>query len=200
MKVPQRRQQRIGASFFAVALILAFAAAGQAQDPREVQMPAPPPLRVMPRFDRDQIDTGKDAKDRLRITIELADAHLLRAEELANQNKHEAGLIELGLYMALIDDAMRYLGGMKSDSNRVRDLYKRLELNLRAQWFRLAAIRRVSPAEYAGQIKAAEEFARSARTDALDSFYGHTVLREAAKDPSEDKRAKDSTAGAPKRP
>jgi hypothetical protein len=39
-------------------------------------------------------------------------------------------------------------------------------------------MRRDTPADYSIHLKAAEEFVRNARSDALDSFYGHTVLRE----------------------
>jgi hypothetical protein len=178
-------------------------ALNNSQDPKAVQMPAPPPLRIVPRYEREQLSAAKDAKDRIRITIEVAEGHLLRSEELSNLRRHDACLMELGSYMALIDDAMTFLNGMKRDSNRTRDLYKRLELALRAHGLRLAGIRRVTPAEYAGQIKAAEEFVRNVRTDALDSFYGHTVLRELpqeAKDASRDTPVKDPPPGGPKRP
>jgi len=39
-------------------------------------------------------------------------------------------------------------------------------------------MRRSTPADYAIHLKAAEEFARETRTEALESFYGHSVLRE----------------------
>jgi len=198
---------RISVWFSAGALLLALApliyALTNAQDPKAAQMPAPPPLRFVPRFEREQVNAAKDAKDRIRITIELAEGHLLRSEELSAARRHDACLMELGGYMALVDDAMDFLSGMKRDSNRTRDLYKRLELALRAHGLRLAGIRRVTPAEYAGQIKAAEEFARNVRTDALDSFYGHTVLRELpqeAKEASREKPVNDAPAGGPKRP
>jgi hypothetical protein len=47
-------------------------------------------------------------------------------------------------------------------------------------------MRRDTPADYAIHIKEAEEFARNTRTEALESFYGHTVLRE---DPNGEKRS-----------
>jgi hypothetical protein len=189
-----------GASFLALAP-LSFAQ-GYPQDPRAIQMPAPPPLRFMTRFEREQLNAAKEAKDRIRITIELAEGHLLRSEEFSGAHKHDASLMEIGSYMALVDDAMNFLGGMKRDANRTRDLYKRVELALRAHGLRLAGIRRVTPAEYAGQVKAAEEFTRNVRTDALDSFYGHTVLRELSQEAKEGSREKpkDSPVGGPKRP
>jgi hypothetical protein len=39
-------------------------------------------------------------------------------------------------------------------------------------------MRRVTPLEFAVWIKKVEDFARAGRTEALNSFYGHTVVRE----------------------
>ncbi len=67
---------------------------------------------------------------------------------------------------------------MKGDSNKTRDLYKRIELTLRAHGPRLSAVRRGTPSEYSFWMKEVEDFARNGRTEALNSFYGHTVFRE----------------------
>lgn len=202
MKVALAHIKQIEPMAIAIALLLAFSSIARAQDPREVQLPAPPPLKVMPRYEREQVNAAKDAKERIRISIELAEGHLLRAEDTANARRHDACMIELGNYMALVADSMKFLSGMQRDSNRTRDLYKRLEMALRAHGLRLSAIRRITPAEYAGQVKAAEEFARNTRTDALDSFYGQTVIREAAAEPKDtgEKSRKDSPPGGAKRP
>jgi hypothetical protein len=53
-----------------------------------------------------------------------------------------------------------------------------LELSLRAHGPRLSIIRRSTPSEYAVWIKEIEDFARKGRTEALNSFYGHTVLKD----------------------
>lgn len=180
-----------------------FMALGQvsyAQDPVALT-PAPPPMKFVPREDRDQLTAAKDAKERIRTSITLADSHLLRAEEFTSGRKHDSALIELGNYMGLVEDAMGYLSHIKRDSNRTRDLYKRLELSLRGQGLRLAAIRRLTPAEHASQIKAAEDFARDSRSEALKSFYGQTVVPEAAKQTRTEKTEKESTTvGETKRP
>ena len=39
-------------------------------------------------------------------------------------------------------------------------------------------MRRNTPLEFAVWIKHVEDFARDGRTEALNSFYGHTVVRE----------------------
>ena len=47
-------------------------------------------------------------------------------------------------------------------------------------------MRRTTPLEFAVWIKQVEDFARDGRTEALNSFYGHTVVRE-SKDKTNEK-------------
>ena len=91
------------------------------------------------------------------------------------------------MYWALIDDVLNFLKTIEQDSNRRRDLYKRVELALRSHGPRWTTIRHSTPAEYAVWIKEIEEFARNGRTEALNSFYGHTVMRESPQKPSDSK-------------
>lgn len=163
----------------------------RAQETRNPQMPAPPPLKVVLKDDRAQLNETKDAKDRLRKTIELAEIHLQHAEALTSQQKYEGVLFELGAYLALVDDALKFLGQMNHDRGRTRDLYKRLEIDLRGDGPRLTAMRRITPLEFAIRVKEIEDFAREGRTEALNSFYGHTVVREKKK-ADDAKPAKDS--------
>jgi len=146
--------------------------------PATPQMPSPPPMRFVLSEDRNQLAPIKDPKQRIRLTIELAEARLTRMEELTSQKSFPEASEVLGNYLGLIEDAMHFLGSMTQDKNGTRDLYRRLDIALRAQIPRLAVMRRDTPADYSIHLKTAEEFVRSTRSDALDSFYGHTVLRE----------------------
>jgi hypothetical protein len=175
----------------------------RAQEPAAQQLTAPPPLKIISREERARIDAADDSKARLRTTIELAELRLAKAEVLTSEHNFEGATGELGKYEALIDDALNYLSPMMRDKNKTRDLYKRLELALRAHGPRLTAIRRSTPLEYAVWIKASEEFARKGRTEALNSFYGHTVFREPQKKAEErppEKPIKDSAAAPERRP
>ena len=145
--------------------------------PQPTPLTAPPPFKTIPKAERGQIVQG-DPKQRLRQTIEFADAHLALAEKHTAETNYEAASVEIGIYHARIEDALTFLGAQKRDSNKTRDLYKRLELALRADGPRLTAIRRITPIEFAVWIKKAEDFARQGRTEALNSFFGHTVVRE----------------------
>jgi Arc/MetJ-type ribon-helix-helix transcriptional regulator len=146
--------------------------------PPTPQMPSPPPMRFVLPEDRNQLAAIKDPKARVRVTIELTEARLTKIEQLTAEKSFPEASEVLGNYLGLVEDAMQFVGHMTPDKNSTRDLYRRLDIALRAQIPRLAVMRRDTPADYSIHLKAAEEFVRNARSDALDSFYGHTVLRE----------------------
>jgi hypothetical protein len=156
-------------------------------------------MKVIAKEERAQIDqTGSDSKQRLRLTIQLAGARLTRAEQQTAQGNYDVASNEVGSYHALIEDALRFLAAMKRDSNKTRDLYKRLELALRSDGPRLTTMRRTTPLEYAVWIKKVEEFARESRTEALNSFYGHTVVRDRENDTKSNEKPKEIPTPTPK--
>jgi transposase len=177
-------------TFAAHLLLLAFVCipAVNAQDaqpqatPQATPLPAPPPFKMIVKEERDALEQqSRDSSKRLKLTIEYAGGHLTRAEQHTARENFEAASAEIGMYHALIESALAFLSTFKRDSNKTRDLYKRLELSLRADGPRLTAMRRITPLEYAVWIKKVEDFARAGRTEALNSFYGHTVVREPEK-------------------
>ena len=154
-----------------------FVPAVYAQDPRPLDQTAPPPAKVITREERSQLNQAKDEKARIKLSIELAETHLTNAENHTSQQQYEGAAAEAGMYWALIEDALSFMKTVERKGNRRRDLYKRLELSLRAHGPRWATLRRSTPAEYAVWIKEIEEFARNGRTEALNSFYDDTVIR-----------------------
>jgi hypothetical protein len=164
-----------------VTLIAAMSAVGMAQDSRSIdQLPAAPPMRTIPETERTQLNDVKDSKSRIKKTVGFADAHLLRAETAANQQQFDLSLRELGNYLGLFEDAFTFIAKLNSgDSGKSRDLYKHIELALRSHGPRLTVMRRATPLEYAMRMKEVEDYARDGRTDALNAFYGHTVVRDA---------------------
>ncbi|HYJ88669.1 MAG TPA: hypothetical protein VEW46_21565 [Pyrinomonadaceae bacterium] len=159
------------------------AIAGGQEPPRATDV-SPPPLKTISRLERSQIDEADDSKSRVKITLTLAETHLANAEARTSQNDFAGASAAMGKYWALIEDVFAFLKTHKPESNKTRDLYKRVELALRAQGPRLTAMRRSTPAEFSVWIKEIEDFARNGRTEALNSFYGHTVFREANPKPS----------------
>jgi hypothetical protein len=157
--------------------ICLLSASAQAQ-PRTSQLPVPPPMRFVARDDRSQLTTTNDAKARVRMTIDLSNARLARTEELTSQKQFEQAAEALGNYLGLVEDVRRYIGSLKVGRTNMQDLCRRLDIALRGQIPRLAVVRRSTPADYAGHIKEAEEFIRNTRTEALESFFGHSVFQD----------------------
>ena len=149
-----------------------------AQQPRSPQLPAPPSMRIVSPDERSQLTAARDPKARLRTSIDLAANRLTRTEEFTSAKRFDQASEELGEYLGLLDNVRGYMGSMNRDKGSTRDLYRHLEIALRAHIPRLAVMRRSTPTAYAGNLKAAEEYLRDARSEALDSFYGHSVLRE----------------------
>ena len=185
-----------------VAVIVLVAPETRGQDYRLplISAPPPPPMKFVSRTERTQLSASRDAKARTRAAILLAEARLARAEQLTVGQQYEAASAELGIYQGLVDDALNYLDGVET-KKKSRDIYKNLELSLRAHCARIEAIRRMTPAEHAVHVKAICELARNARSEALNAFYGDTVIRETSPDEkaSSGGSMQDSTAGSAKK-
>jgi len=175
-------------------VILLFAAlyvpALRGQEPRVQEQTAPPPLKIITRQERTQLDESKDPKARMKTTLELAETHLTNAENHTTQHEYDNAAAEAGMYWALVENALAFMKTIERDNNRRRDLYKRLELALRAHGPRLSTLRRSTPAAYSVWIKEIEDFARKGRTEALNSFYGNTVIRDVPQKPMEAKEGR----------
>lgn len=180
-----------------VACVCAPAVNAQDAQPSPTPLTAPPPIKLISKEERMQLEQAGDSKARIRATIDLAAIRLTRAEELTKQSNYDGAGNEVGSYEALIQDALTFLAGMKRDSNKTRDLCKRLELALRAHAPRLTTMRRETPLEHAVWIKKTEEFARAARTEVLNTFYGHTVVREPQKTDKRQETPKESPTPTP---
>lgn len=177
---------------------LGTCALGQpAQGPR---MPAPPPMRFVSRTERSQLDAAKDPKARLRSTIKLAEDRLIRAENMTSQKAYDEASIELGGYLGLIGDLRAFIATLERDKGSTRDMYRHLEMAVRPHISRLAVIRRGTPASYALHLKDAEEYIKDTRAEALDSFYGHSVLKEPLPEKSPTPETPKQSPDAIKRP
>jgi hypothetical protein len=179
MPTPELRRKFIVTLGIAT-VVLACSICAHAQEPPVQQLIAPPPPKAIPKDERAQLEATKDAKARVKLSLQLSENHLLTAEQYTTQGNYEAASGEIGKYHAVIDDLLKTTAALNSDKNKTRDLYKKIELALRAHGPRLTSMRRTTPLEYAVWIKEVEEFARDGRTEALNSFYGHTVVRETA--------------------
>jgi hypothetical protein len=159
-------------------------------------LPAPPPLRLVPRDVRSQLDAARDAKARVRLSVELAEARLASAERMTSQQQFEAASRELGIYQGLLDDALRFLKEQK-EQKKLREVYKRFEISLRAHAARLETMRRITPSEYAVHIKTLTDYTRTVRGEALNGFYGDTVIRDLPEEEKERAPEQEKTGSQP---
>jgi len=165
-------------SIFPVMLICVLSTSAFSQQPKIPGMPAPPPMRFVTRSERSELDSARDPKARLRATLTIAEGHLQRAETFTADKKFDAAAAELGEYLGLIGDMRSFVATLNTDKASTRDINRHFEFSVRLHIPRLAVMRRDTPAEYASNIKDAEEYIKDTRAEALDSFYGHSVLRE----------------------
>ena len=145
------RPDRLHSALLITPVILLFVALYTpglgAQESRPQVHTAPPPLKIITRGERAQLTEAKDEKARVKLTIELAEIHLRNVEIQTAQQQYDAAGAELGMYWALFEDVLSLMRKAERDNNRKRDLYKRLELALRAHGPRLNAVRRTTPSE-----------------------------------------------------
>lgn len=139
---------------------------------------APPPMRYIPDALRAQLSAAKDIKARTRLSLELADAQVTRASEHTAADRFEEATRELGIYEALIRDAITFVQKSGPVDNKRRDQYKRIELTLRSHVPRIETIRRSLPAPNAVYARATLDYIRGLRTEALNAFYDDTVIRD----------------------
>lgn len=138
----------------------------------------PPPIKLLPGNLRTSLNAARDLKARVRLALELTGEVLQRAEQLTSGQRYDAATSELGVYQALVEDTLQFLREGSTGNNKSRDLYRRIEQTLRAQASRIEAIRRLTPADYAVSFRAVFNTAKQARTEALNAFYGDTVVRD----------------------
>lgn len=156
-------------------------------------------MRFVSRTERSQLDSARDPKTRLKSTIKLAEDRLVRAEGLTAQKAFDEASIEIGGYLGLIGDMRQFIGTLDRDKGSTRDINRHFEIAVRPHIPRLAVLRRSTPANYSVHLRDAEEYIKDTRSEALDSFYGHSVLRE----PPAEKKTPDTnkeSSGTPKRP
>lgn len=166
------------------------------------EVTAPPPMKFVSNEERAQLSALPDPKERVRVSLEIAEGHLRHAEDATFTRSYDPASAALGRYQAVIEESLRYLAGLHTDNKKIRDLFKRLEITLRAHVARIETIRRDTPFENSVNVRAILDSVRSSRTQALNIFYSDTVVREVLQDnakPPDEKSSKDSTPSPQKK-
>jgi len=142
---------------------------------------APPPLRYVPDDVRRQLDAeARDVKERTKLCLQLAEDRLARASAAIDADRFEDATKELGVYEAIVADSINFVQSSGRTGNKLRDIFKRIEMTLRSHVPKLETLRRGLPAAHAVYAKATIEFVRNERDQALSAFYDDTVIPESA--------------------
>ena len=136
----------------------------------------PPPIKVISKEEREQLSKETKIKNRTKLSLELMETRLLKAEELGSKNQYKEMFIELGRFHALVDNALWFLNRNDTDSGKVLNNFKRLEIGLRAFIPRLELIRRELPLNFEYYVRNLIINVRDARSKAVEPQFGDTVL------------------------
>jgi hypothetical protein len=162
-----------------IALCLLAGVNAGAQETPEEQVPAnlaPPPLKILSKEEKSALDASSDLKDRTKLSLELMEARLKKAEELNTDERYNALLSELGGFQALMDDALKYLNRNDDGRGKVMNTFKKFEMSLRAFTPRLELIRREMPERFEYHVRKILIFLRDTRSKAVEPLFSNTVV------------------------
>ncbi len=149
-----------------------------AQIEKRFEDTAPPPLKILSKDEKSQLELLTDIKQRTKTALELMEMRLIKAEALGVKEEYQAMFTELGSFHALVDNTLDFLSKNNNDSGKVLNSFKRLELSLRKYITRLELIRRDLPIKYELYVRQLVRYIRDARTRAVEPLFDDTVVPE----------------------
>jgi hypothetical protein len=183
-----------------LAVMCGDARAQEAQTPQQRDEGGPPPLRYLPQDVRGRLEAERDPKARARLGMLIAEECLMKAEQFADQDQFVAATGQVGVYEAVVADTIGFLHKPGRANNKLRDIFKRVEITLRAHVTRLESIRRGLPSQHAVYLLDAIEFVRDHRDKALGAFYDENVIREPRRSEQPLPAGERATSNGPARP
>lgn len=162
--------------FASVVMSLAiFSSAASAQIVPQIQT-APPPLKVVPKTERETLSKEKKPKERTKLALEFMDARLVKAESANTSDDLTLMFTELGIFHALMDDTLDFLDKVHQSTGKSLDNFKRFEIGLRRFTPRLEMLRREMPLTHEYYLRTLLRQVRDARTKATEPLFGDSVI------------------------
>ncbi len=161
--------------FLGLIFSLALAAAAQAV-PLDAHDIEPPPMKIISKGERGQLDAQRDIKQRTKLALELMHLRLKSAETSYAAADFKTMFSELGGFHALMENTLAFLNMAGSSEGKILDNYKRFELGIRPFMPRLELIRRELPDRFDPYVKNLVRSVRDARTKAVEPLFGNTVV------------------------
>jgi len=160
--------------FAAAILLFTLPCVAQTQEPDGQEVP--PPLKILPTGEKNQLNAETDPKKHTSLALELSEGHLTKAEELVGKEDFESMLKELGSFNAVIDEAVTFIAKNNAGGGKILSSSKKLEIGLRSYSPRLEVMRRDVPSGYEPYLRGLIKAVRNARSKAIEPFFGTTVL------------------------
>lgn len=136
---------------------------------------APPPLKIMSKEEKTQLESESGVKDKTSLYLTFMDARLKRAEELSSQDSFADSMSQFGIYHGLLEGLMDFLKN-ENKSNKALGGFKKLEMALRAHNVRIETVRRIMPFQYAYHVSQLQRYVRRTRGEATESLFSDSVV------------------------
>lgn len=140
------------------------------------QETAPPPLKILLKGEKDQLDSEADVKKRTVLALNLMEIHLKKAETLDAQNNFLEMYAELGRFSALMDYTLKFLNRNGNGNRKALNNFKRFEIGIRTFPPRLEIIRRNLPIRYELYVRNLIRAIRDTRSKAVEAFFDDGVV------------------------
>lgn len=137
---------------------------------------APPPLKTISKDEKKILDAENDAKKRVKVSLELMDARLVKAEKLRTEESYRESLNELAGFHAIVDNTLTYLIDRDKVENKLEKRFIDFEIYLRKQIPRLETIRREMPNRYSYHVGKIMKAVREARARAVEPLFSDSVV------------------------
>jgi hypothetical protein len=137
---------------------------------------APPPLKILSKEEKKQLDETPDFKKRTVLALALMEARVKKAAALDAQNDYEQMYQELGAFHALIDYTLNFLYRSNDGNRKNLSNFKRFEIGLRAFPPRIEVIRRELPIKYEFYLRSLLKIIRDTRSKAVEPFFSDSVV------------------------
>jgi hypothetical protein len=160
-------------SIFSLALFSGYAFS---QDPSDD--PAPPPLKLLSKTERTQLNEKIDLKERANLAVQFMDSRLKAAEKFRVDENYSLMYAELGGFHALMDNTLDFLLHSGSNEGRRLSSLKKFEISLREFVPRIEGIRREAPVSFEPYVEKLLKYISDAREKAIQPFFGNTVIQE----------------------
>ncbi len=163
-------------SFFIILLIacgfLCFPGNSSAQ--QKLDDLVPPPLNILTKNEKKQLDAETKMKNRTKLALELMEIRLEKSAKFLESNKYRDSLNELGGFQALVRNTLKYLKQYEGRKASLKN-FKRFEMTLRGFLPKLELIRREMPIEYSYHVRQMMKFVHDTRSKAIEPFYGDVI-------------------------